>query len=44
MISNQRYFKIDGERPGLPDVDSPGECEGDSIYKVQLTDDKEITN
>ncbi|KAG4101178.1 hypothetical protein H8356DRAFT_933278 [Neocallimastix lanati (nom. inval.)] len=37
-----KVFKIDGERPGLPDVDSPGECEDDSIYMVQLTEDNEI--
>ena len=30
-----KVYKIDGEKPGLPDVDTPGECEGDSIYMVQ---------
>ncbi|KAG4097740.1 hypothetical protein H8356DRAFT_940515 [Neocallimastix lanati (nom. inval.)] len=36
-----KVYKIDGERPGLPDVDSPGECEGESIYMVQEIEDKE---
>ncbi|KAG4082859.1 hypothetical protein H8356DRAFT_1089972 [Neocallimastix lanati (nom. inval.)] len=36
-----KVYKIDGERPGLPDVDSPGECEGESIYIVQEIEDKE---
>jgi len=27
-----KVFKIDGERSGLPDVNSLGECEGESIY------------
>ena len=30
-----KVYKIAGEKPGLPDVDTPGECEGDSIYMVQ---------
>jgi len=30
-----KVYKIDGEKPGLPDVDSLGECEGESIYMVQ---------
>ena len=38
-----KVYKIDGERPGLPDVDSPGECEGESIYMVQVIEDKETT-
>ena len=29
-----KVYKIDGERPGLPDVDSPGECEDENIYMV----------
>jgi len=29
-----KVYKIDGEKPGLPDIDSPGECEGESIYMV----------
>jgi len=36
-----KVYKIDGERPGLPDVDSPGECEGESIYMGQEIDDIE---
>ncbi|ORY20617.1 hypothetical protein LY90DRAFT_516641 [Neocallimastix californiae] len=36
-----KIFKIDDERPGLSDVDSPGECECDSIYMVQTPKDKE---
>ena len=35
-----KVYKIDGERPGLPDVDSPGEFEGESIYMVQLPEEK----
>ncbi|KAG4086279.1 hypothetical protein H8356DRAFT_1297993 [Neocallimastix lanati (nom. inval.)] len=34
-------YKIDGERPGLPDVDSPEECAGESIYMVQLPEERE---
>jgi len=37
-----KVFKIDDERPGLPDVDPPGECEGDSIYIVQIPEYKEV--
>ncbi|KAG4100932.1 hypothetical protein H8356DRAFT_1034704 [Neocallimastix lanati (nom. inval.)] len=36
-----KVYKIDGERPGLPDVDSPGECAGESIYMVQLPEERE---
>jgi len=36
-----KVFKIDGEKPGLPDVDSPGECEGESIYMVQINEKEE---
>ncbi|KAG4083156.1 hypothetical protein H8356DRAFT_1089748 [Neocallimastix lanati (nom. inval.)] len=36
-----KVFKIEGERPGLPDVDSPGECEGESIYMVQINEKDE---
>ncbi|KAG4094851.1 hypothetical protein H8356DRAFT_997862, partial [Neocallimastix lanati (nom. inval.)] len=36
-----KVYKIDGERPGLPDVDSPGECAGESIYMVQLPEEGE---
>ncbi|ORY21973.1 hypothetical protein LY90DRAFT_515797 [Neocallimastix californiae] len=35
-----KVYKIDGERPGLPDVDSPGECEGENIYMVQIQEDE----
>ncbi|ORY38476.1 hypothetical protein LY90DRAFT_510877 [Neocallimastix californiae] len=31
-----KVYKIDGERPGPPDVDSPGKCEGESIYMVHI--------
>jgi len=33
-----KIYKTDGERSGLSDVDSPGECEGESIYIVQIKD------
>jgi len=36
-----KVYKIDGERPGLSDVDSPVECEGESIYILQFPEDKE---
>ncbi|KAG4090040.1 hypothetical protein H8356DRAFT_1410525 [Neocallimastix lanati (nom. inval.)] len=36
-----KVYKIADERLGLPDVDSPGECEGESIYMVQLEDEDE---
>ncbi|KAG4083478.1 hypothetical protein H8356DRAFT_1017464, partial [Neocallimastix lanati (nom. inval.)] len=36
-----KVYKIDGERPGLPDVDSPEECAGESIYMVQLPEERE---
>ncbi|KAG4083487.1 hypothetical protein H8356DRAFT_1089498 [Neocallimastix lanati (nom. inval.)] len=36
-----KIYKIDGERPGLPDVDSPWECEGENIYMAQLKDEEE---
>ncbi|KAG4081893.1 hypothetical protein H8356DRAFT_1019804, partial [Neocallimastix lanati (nom. inval.)] len=36
-----KVYKIDGERPGLPDVDSPEECAGESIYMVQFPEERE---
>jgi len=30
-----KVYKIDGKRPGLPDVDSLGKYEDESIYMVQ---------
>jgi len=35
-----KVYKIDGERSVLPDVDSPGEGEGESIYMVQIQEDE----
>jgi len=31
-----KVYKMDGKRSGPPDVDSPRECEGESIYIVQI--------
>lgn len=33
-----KVYKIDGEMPGLLDVNSPGEYKGESIYMVYIND------
>ncbi|KAG4090258.1 hypothetical protein H8356DRAFT_954965 [Neocallimastix lanati (nom. inval.)] len=35
-----KVYKIDGKRPGLPNVDSLDECEGENIYMAQMQEDE----